>query len=146
MDAVKANTGWADLVPVATEPFSEWIIEDSFTAALVARFKNPDLHQQLRQIAMDGTLKLPIRLVATWKDQRRQGLESPAIASWVGFARVETKAGRDLQDPKSAEVANFGNATPTPETLSIDLCALIGAPKELVTLSTVLDVIRDTWD
>lgn len=30
---VQQNTGWADNAPVATELFSEWIIEDSFAAA-----------------------------------------------------------------------------------------------------------------
>lgn len=30
LDMVAHDTGWADLVPVETEPFSQWIIEDAF--------------------------------------------------------------------------------------------------------------------
>lgn len=30
LDMVDRDTGWADLVPVETEPFSQWIIEDDF--------------------------------------------------------------------------------------------------------------------
>lgn len=212
---VKANTGWSDAAPVATEAFSEWIIEDNFAASrpewqatgaqmvvdvapfelrklrllngahsylayagtlrgydyvndatndsalkaganaimieaaetlpdaiqtstpayiasLIERFLNPHLQHKLRQIAMDGTLKLPIRLVATWKDRDAMGLQSPAIeagiAAWIGFAIEETKAARALEDPQADAIASAclsGNATK-------ELAALIGAPAGLV--------------
>lgn len=104
----------------------------NYIDSLINRFLNPHLQHKLRQIAMDGTLKLPIRLVATWKDRADMGLRSPAIeaaiAAWIGFAMNETKAGRALQDPQADAIQTAcGSATPTRA-----LAALIGAPADLV--------------
>jgi fructuronate reductase len=73
----------------------------TYATALITRFENPNLHHQLHQIAMDGTQKLPIRIVATLRD--RGDLASPglisAVAAWVAFVRAEVAAGRLVDDP-----------------------------------------------
>jgi len=76
---------------------------DAYADALLARFENPALHHRLRQIAMDGSQKMPIRIVDTL--QARAGQDSPALTSavdaWCDFVRVEVTAGRALDDPQA---------------------------------------------
>ena len=75
-----------------------------YADALLERFDNPNLHHRLRQIAMDGSQKMPIRIVATIRD--RTGTPSPALTqainAWCDFVRVETGAGRPLDDPMAS--------------------------------------------
>ncbi len=95
----------------------------NYAAALLDRFANPALNHQLRQIAMDGTLKLPVRLLGT-VDAR--GGDAPmcrrAVEAWMEFAIAETWAGSVLDDPKAAEI----KAACTGETPKADLAKLIG--------------------
>ncbi|MFK7755249.1 MAG: mannitol dehydrogenase family protein [Sedimentitalea sp.] len=191
---VFARTGWRDAAPVATERFSDWVIEDHFAnarpdwdaqfvpdvapfelrklrmlngahsylayagilrghdyvheamgdtvlragaqavmaeaaetlpdvtkasapgygAALCARFDNPGLRHALRQIAMDGSQKLPIRMMATWRARRDAGLSSPALETgmraWIDFVFGEAGAGRDLDDPLATRCAALAHA------------------------------------
>lgn len=197
-------TNWADQVPVETETFSEWVVEDAFAGprpdwhkvgvqivkdaapfelrklrllngahsalayagtlagyefvhqavadpalrglaqgifteagetlpdglefaqyghALLERFANPTLKHRLRQIAMDGTQKLPVRLLGTIK---ARGGDAPwcrkGVEAWMGFALAETEAGRLLDDPKAGEIAQACGA----ENPQAALAALIG--------------------
>ncbi len=100
-----------------------------YARALIERFGNPHLNHELRQIAMDGSLKLPIRQVATWQDRTTKQMSSPyieaALAAWVGFAMSDTSAGRALQDPAGTEIA--------------DLCRNSGSNKEAI--SALLELI-----
>lgn len=79
----------------------------AYRDALLARFGNPTIEHRLRQIAMDGSLKLPIRVVPTRTARRAMGLDSPAcdaaLAAWTGFLEAEFATGRKLDDP-AAEV------------------------------------------
>ncbi|MEP4197781.1 MAG: mannitol dehydrogenase family protein [Aliishimia sp.] len=80
-----------------------------YARALIARFDNPHIDHALRQIAMDGTQKLPYRIVDSLRDRAGQGSSSPAlkaaISAWISFCRAETSAGRDLQDPQAQVLA-----------------------------------------
>jgi fructuronate reductase len=96
----------------------------AYAKALIARFANPSLHHKLRQIAMDGTQKLPQRLAATWAERQAAGLDAPAIkaaiAAWVGFVRLEAEAGRALDDPKAAALAEAARGDdPVPAILAV---------------------------
>jgi len=69
----------------------------AYRAALLARFANPALHHALRQIAMDGSQKLPQRLIAPLAMRLEQHLASPAltlaIAAWVKWQAGKDDAG-----------------------------------------------------
>ena len=69
----------------------------AYRAALLARFANPALNHALRQIAMDGSQKLPQRLVAPFAARAAQGLPSPALAlaisGWMKWQGGRTDAG-----------------------------------------------------
>jgi len=77
----------------------------AYRAALLARFANPALHHALRQIAMDGSQKLPQRLVAPFAARMAQGLPSPAlalaIAAWMKWQDGRTDGGEafTVDDP-----------------------------------------------
>lgn len=68
-----------------------------YRAALLERFANPALRHRTVQIAMDGSQKLPQRLVAPWRARLERGLASPtielAVAAWMAWQR-----GADMQD------------------------------------------------
>lgn len=72
-----------------------------YADALLERWENPHINHKLRQIAMDGTQKLPYRMVETLRD--RKGAPSPGsiagIRAWIDFCRAETAAGRPIDDP-----------------------------------------------
>jgi len=103
----------------------------AYADALIARFANPALHHKLRQIAMDGTQKLPQRLAATWADRQAAGLPAPGVAAgigaWVAFVRSETKGGRTLDDPRAADLIKAAQS----DTPVAAILAVAGLPTEL---------------
>ena len=98
---------------------------DAYAAALIERFENPNLHHRLDQIAMDGSQKLPIRILATLKDRGDKpspGLQA-ALSAWVGFVRSQVAVGTPLNDPEAERlVAACAASDPVAE-----LHKLIGA-------------------
>ena len=83
----------------------------AYADALIARWRNPAVHHRLQQIAMDGSVKLPQRLLGTLRDNRAAGRPSPgilqAVAAWIRFASGRDHAGAPtvVQDPLAAEMA-----------------------------------------
>jgi fructuronate reductase len=77
---------------------------DAYQATLIARYANPALAHRTSQIAMDGSQKLPQRLLAPIRDRLRTGAPFDslclAVAGWIRYA-----AGRDEQD-RPIEVAD----------------------------------------
>jgi fructuronate reductase len=185
---VRSVTGFDDAWPVVTEPFSQWVIEDCFSAgrprfedagaemvsdvkpfewmklrmlngshstlaylgylsgyeyvsdamasphfhalihglmteevmptllmdagslaayrdALIERFANPALKHRTWQIAMDGSQKLPQRLLGTIRDRLRSGLEvnrsALGVAAWMRYVTGVDENGTeiDVKDP-----------------------------------------------
>jgi len=78
---------------------------DAYKASLLARFANPALRHRTWQIAMDGSQKLPPRLVAISRDRLARGLPvgvaALGIAAWMRYVAGPDEAGRpiDLSDP-----------------------------------------------
>ncbi len=190
--ALEAITGWRDEAAVMTEPFSQWVIEDSFAGprphwevggaqftrdvrpfeaaklrmlngahsalaylglgrghdyvdqaiadptlapvttevmreaaasltpaqdlaayadALLARFGNAALAHRLRQIAMDGSQKIPQRWLETLAFHQRQGRPCAgiltALAAWIGFVGRE---GLRLDDPMAGTLHRLWQA------------------------------------
>ncbi|MBN9496333.1 MAG: mannitol dehydrogenase family protein [Alphaproteobacteria bacterium] len=76
---------------------------DAYADALCARFANRGIRHRLIQIAMDGSQKLPQRLLGTISENLSAGRDAPeaikAVAAWIGHVRRE---GTKLQDPLAA--------------------------------------------
>ncbi len=83
----------------------------AYADALIARFANPALNHRLRQIAMDGSQKIPQRWLETLAFHQRQGRACPAIlaalAAWIGFIGRE---GAALDDPLAAPLHRLWQA------------------------------------
>jgi fructuronate reductase len=88
----------------------------AYRRALMARFANPDLRHRTRQIAMDGSQKLPQRLLAPIAARRTQGRPVDALALGVA-AWMRWQGGRDdagaaftVDDPLAARTAAASEA------------------------------------
>ena len=100
----------ADVAPTLTVP--EGFDLPAYEARVLERFANPYLHHRTLQIAMDGSQKLPQRLLDTIRDRRRAGAEPRAaalgVAAWMRFVSARrTDAGRPLtvDDPLAGAIA-----------------------------------------
>ncbi|WP_457311875.1 mannitol dehydrogenase family protein [Sphingomonas sp. UYAg733] len=83
----------------------------AYRAALMARFGNPTLAHRTRQIAADGSQKLPQRLLAPLAWRRARGLSSPAlslaVAAWMRWqgGRDDADTAITVDDPLAARTA-----------------------------------------
>lgn len=87
-----------------------------YVEQLKQRFCNPALKHRTAQIAMDGSQKLPQRLLATLRERIAAGLASPAIATaiaaWMHFAvKTAHTPGAVLNDPLSTEILAQASAS-----------------------------------
>jgi fructuronate reductase len=77
---------------------------------LLARYANPALAHRTQQIAMDGSQKLPQRLLGTVRDRLATGLPVPrmalGIAAWMHYLRGVDELGQPypIDDPHAAEL------------------------------------------
>ncbi|MBB6306318.1 mannitol dehydrogenase family protein [Xanthobacter tagetidis] len=87
-----------------------------YKAALRERFRNPALRHRTWQIAMDGSQKLPQRLVATARDRLAAGapidLIALGIAGWMRYVAGWDEHGRaiDVRDPLASRLRTLADA------------------------------------
>jgi fructuronate reductase len=96
----------------------------AYRAALVERFANPRLAHRLDQIALDGSQKLPIRVLPTLRRERAAG-RLPAgvirpVAAWVCHLRG---SGAKVTDARAAEFLPLAGG-PLPDAVRLVLKAL----------------------
>lgn len=92
--------------------------------ALLERFSNPGLKHRTWQIAMDGSQKLPQRLLGTIRDQLRLGATPKytalGVAAWMRYVMGVDEKGApiDVRDPIAARCATIaGQARGDPSRL-----------------------------
>ncbi|MEO8057758.1 MAG: mannitol dehydrogenase family protein [Burkholderiales bacterium] len=84
---------------------------DAYRSGLLQRFANPALQHKTHQIAMDGSQKLPQRLLGTVRDRLAAGAPidglALAVAAWLHYLRGvdELGASHTVQDPLAATLA-----------------------------------------
>jgi fructuronate reductase len=84
---------------------------DAYAEKLLARYSNTALKHRTYQIAMDGSQKLPQRLLGTIADRLRAGAPierlSLAVAAWMIYAQGTGLKGEPIvvQDPMAADFA-----------------------------------------
>jgi len=98
---------WAEVLQVLKAPSG--VDPAVYVDQLKERFRNPALKHRTLQIAMDGSQKLPQRLLATLRERQTRGLASPAlataVAAWMHFVvKAAHTPGGTLNDPLSAEL------------------------------------------
>ena len=85
----------------------------AYREALMGRFANAALEHRTRQIAMDGSQKLPQRLLAPIADRLRRGQPfdalALAVAGWIRWQSGRTDAGErfEVDDPLAARTARL---------------------------------------
>ncbi len=93
---------WAEVAPTIAQGTDV----AGYTARLVTRFDNTALHHKTAQIATDGSLKVPQRIVAPLRDLIAMGRPTPmlcfALAAWIRSCQGWDEAGRamPLSDPQ----------------------------------------------
>lgn len=98
-----------EISPVTPEPAP--MDHALYIEELLDRFANPALQHRTRQIAMDGSQKLPQRLLRTVRAQLKRGGPiaglSLAVAAWMRYAlgRDESGAAYNVDDPLAGRFA-----------------------------------------
>jgi len=111
---------------------------DAYRQDLLERFRNPSLNHQLHQIAMDGSQKLPQRLLGTIRARLAENLPIPclsfAIAGWFHYLKEHTDDGVDYRicDPLAVLLREAANNEVDPVQALLNIKAVFGeeAPKE----------------
>jgi fructuronate reductase len=92
---------WAEARPSLPPP--EGTDLAAYCGRLLERFRNPAIKHRLAQIAMDGSQKLPQRLLGTARDNLAAGRPIRHIARAVAAFALHA-SGNDARDPLAAEV------------------------------------------
>ncbi len=88
-----------------------------YKAALLERFANPALKHRTWQIAMDGSQKLPQRLLGTIRDRLAAGASidrlALGVAAWMRYVAGRDENGRpiDVRDPLAERFAGIAART-----------------------------------
>ena len=102
-----------------------------YAVSLLARFDNPSLRHSLSQIAMDGSAKLPVRVLPVLSELMRDGGETGphlrTLAEWCRFVIAQTQAGSGLEDPRADDMAMAARSA---EPVGA-LCDLLGTGGEV---------------
>lgn len=121
---------------------------DVYASELATRFANPHLGHETFQIAMDGTEKMPQRILAPALDalERGQPIDSFAfaIAAWMRYTlgRREDDTAYDLRDPRSAALAPPDGGGETAEAIHDRIAGLPGLfPERLQSSRTWRDAV-----
>jgi fructuronate reductase len=96
----------------------------AYIAEVIERFANPALRHRTVQIAMDGSQKLPVRLLGTVRDRLAAGAQprwaARAVAAWMVYVAVRLdRYGRALpvDDPLAATLAARAGSAPSATAL-----------------------------
>jgi fructuronate reductase len=85
-----------------------------YKASLLKRFANPALKHRTSQIAMDGSQKLPQRLLGTVRDRLKSGAPinrlALGVAAWMRYVTGTDERGQpiDIRDPLSERLVRIG--------------------------------------
>jgi fructuronate reductase len=88
----------------------------AYRDALLDRFRNPALLHRTWQIAMDGSQKLPQRLLGTIRDRLAQGLPATramlGVAAWMRYITGVDEQGReiDVRDPLATRLRRISES------------------------------------
>lgn len=107
-----------EILPTLTHPEGEDL--PAYAAALLARYRNPAIRHRTWQIAMDGSQKLPQRLLGTITEQLARGGRidglALAVAGWMRYVGGVDEAGNgiDVRDPLADRLRAASDSAETP--------------------------------
>lgn len=112
------NLWRTEIIPAVTAPPGVDLV--AYAEALEARYANPAIRHRTWQIAMDGSQKLPQRILGTLRQAHASGRRCPgltlAVAAWIRYVGGIDEKGQpiDVKDPLTAQlrVASDSSADP----------------------------------
>jgi len=119
---------WGEIIPNVAAP--DGVDLHSYAASLRDRFANPGIQHRTWQIAMDGSQKLPQRLLSTLSEATAAGRATEAlclaVAGWMRYVggRDENGASIDVRDPLAQLLAETAASQDTPRAKAHALLAL----------------------
>lgn len=142
---------WAsEIVPSFAPP--PGVDLSAYTAELLERYRNPGIRHRTWQIAMDGSQKLPQRILGTVADNLRDGRPiaglALAVAGWMRYVGgVDEKGGAiDVRDPLAGRLKELSDSGATPED---KVARLLGVeqifPAELANDARFRDAVTDAY-
>ncbi len=114
-----ARALWAEILPTVTPP--PGVDLGSYADALFDRYANGNIRHRTWQIAMDGSQKLPQRLLGTLRDTFEAGQSAPmlclAVAAWMRYVGAVDESGNpiEVKDPMADNLAALSDAADTPQ-------------------------------
>ena len=144
---------WAEIIPTVEAPTGVDLA--SYADALLTRYENKNIRHQTSQIAMDGSQKLPQRLIGPLRDALDQRRPTPmlyiSIAAWMRYVSGVDERGApiDVKDPLAARLRDLSDASQSPQE---QVCALLGVrdifPDDLAPelLAPLCAVATDLWN
>jgi fructuronate reductase len=124
-----------EIIPVVPAPPGTDL--SSHAGLLLERFSNPAIRHRTWQIAMDGSQKLPQRLLATARERLSRSLPLPrialAVSAWLRYVGGVDERGReiDVRDPLASQLRgaldNAGNAPPDRVRAVLKIEAIFGS-------------------
>ena len=123
------NSLWKnEITPTVPQPEGEDLL--AYCAALLERYQNPAIRHRTWQIAMDGSQKLPQRLLGTVVDNLAAGRGIPGLALGVaGWMRYvggvdEKGAAIEVKDPLADQLRAAYDSSDDPEEKVLALLAI----------------------
>ena len=105
---------WSEIIP--TVPAPQGVDLSRYAGELLARFQNTAIRHRTWQIAMDGSQKLPQRLLGSIRDRLKAGAPidhlALGVAAWMRYVHGTDETGQaiDVRDPLAAEFARRAQA------------------------------------
>lgn len=135
---------WEEIMPAVAAPPGIHLTD--YADALFDRYANPAIRHRTWQIAMDGSQKLPQRLLGTLRANLDAGRDSPAlclaVAGWMRYVAGKDEAGQpiDVRDPLADLLRDTATDSATGTVAALlsldqifpaDLAAQLAAPVSL---------------
>ncbi|MGK9172180.1 fructuronate reductase [Yokenella regensburgei] len=125
---------------------------NAYAASLLARFANPALKHRTWQIAMDGSQKLPQRMLDSIRIHLQRGsdwsLLALGVAGWMRYVSGKDDAGADIdvRDPLVDKIrAIIGTSSESERVVALlTLSEIFGS--DLSTNPVFVDAIQSAWD
>ena len=128
---------WAEIIPAIQAPPGVDLAD--YSDALFERYSNSNIRHRTWQIAMDGSQKIPQRLLGTLRENINAGRNSPglylAVAGWMRYVSGVDESGQsiDVRDPLVNKLQQItANATTPVETVASLLAVEEVFPPDLV--------------
>lgn len=113
-----ARALWAEIMPAVKAP--EGVSLPDYANALFDRYANPAIRHRTWQIAMDGSQKLPQRILGTLRENLEAGRKVEglclAVAAWMRYVSGTDEQGQpiDVRDPLADRLRDLAAGKDTP--------------------------------